>query len=506
MLSLSSLAGSPLTVPPSNKECGKSIYLEGVDCGGTQIKSRLGDVALSGKAQACANCHGSSGKGAREGGVVAGDITWEHLTLPYGHSDADGRKHPPFTKKSFYRAVTQGLDPANHRLPVTMPRFQLSRQQAGDVADYLKSISTDFDPGLTTDVIRIAVLLPAEAVGEATASALKQTLIAYFADVNRAGAIYGRQVDLHFVDSMNNRQGLAQVRKLVDQGGTFALLNPWGVPEKQVSELAEASRIPLMTLSEGFPGDSHYRYVFSLLPGPLVEAAQLIQFAVHGKGISSGRAAVIFSSNAESNQLQGSVEQAWRDVAVAPATVFSVTASSELFPSIVQQLYKETESVFFFGPAHDAMAFMQAAREAQWAPTLFLAGSVTDLKVGELPAAFDQEIFLCSSASVEGSKSGAAIQFRDFLKRHQLPDQLWSQEASAFAIARILEESLRRAGRELSREKFVQRLESLHNFETGVVPPISFGSNQRVGVPALGIFEADPGKNDLRLVGTVSAP
>jgi ABC-type branched-subunit amino acid transport system substrate-binding protein len=505
LMSLPILARSPSTAGSSPRECGKVIYFEGVDCRGSEIKSRLGDVELSGKVQACANCHGAAGKGASEGGVVAGDITWEHLTLPYGHTDPDGRKHPSFTKESFYRAVTQGVDPANHRLPVAMPRFQLSRQQASELADYLKSISSDFDPGLNATTIHIAILLPADATQPETGNAIRQTLAAYFADVNQAGSIYGRRVELHFVDSADTQQGQAEVRKLIDRGEAFALLRPWGLTAKEINRLAEGSRIPLLVSADAFAGNDHQNYVFSLLPGPSVEAAQIIKFAVHEKGVSSAHAAVIFSGD-EFKHLQEPVEEAWRDLGVPPATVFSLPGWTEPLTSLARRLQKQgTESVFFFGPAQDAAAFIQEAHEAHWAPNLFFAGSVTGLELTEAPVEFDQKIFLCSSASEEGPSSAAATQFRDFLKRHQLSDQFWWPDASAFASARVLEEGLRRAGRDLGRDKLVQSLEGLHNFETGVLPPISFGSNQRVGVATLRIFQADLAKKDLRLVRMIMA-
>jgi ABC-type branched-subunit amino acid transport system substrate-binding protein len=504
MMSVTLLARSSFTAESSRQECGKSIYLEGVDCGGSEIKSRLGDVELSGKAQACANCHGAAGKGASEGGVVAGDITWDHLTLPYGHTDLDGRKHPPFTKESFYRAVTQGVDPANHRLPITMPRFQLSRQQTSELADYLKSISSDFDPGLNATSIHLAILLPRDATTAQT-GAVRETLAAYFADVDQAGSIYGRRVELHFVDTADTQHSLTQVRKLIEDREAFALLQPWGATAKEISELAEGSRIPLLS-SDSLAGDDHQTYVFSLLPGASVEAAELTRFAAREKGINSRRAAVIFSSN-ELKQLQEPVEQAWRDLAVPPPAVFTYTGLPELLPSLVQRLQQQgTESVFFFGSPQDVTAFIQEAHRAHWAPNLFFAGSITGLNLGEVPAEYDQKIFVCSSASEEEPDSAAATQFRDFLKRHQLSEQFWLTEASAFASARVMEEGLRRAGRDLGREKLVASLESLHSFETGVLPPISFGSSQRVGVATLRIFEDDLAKKDFRLVRVIMAP
>jgi hypothetical protein len=49
-----------------------------------------------------------------------------------------------------------------------------------------------------------------------------------------------------------------------------------------------------------------------------------------------------------------------------------------------------------------------------------------------------------------------------------------------------LAEALKGAGKDLSREKFIQVLEGLYEYKTGLTPPISYGPNRRVG--AMGAY------------------
>jgi hypothetical protein len=50
------------------------------------------------------------------------------------------------------------------------------------------------------------------------------------------------------------------------------------------------------------------------------------------------------------------------------------------------------------------------------------------------------------------------------------------------AEARILIEGLKRAGRDLSRERLVQALEGIYDFPAGYRQLVSFGANRRVGI------------------------
>lgn len=54
-------------------------------------------------------------------------------------------------------------------------------------------------------------------------------------------------------------------------------------------------------------------------------------------------------------------------------------------------------------------------------------------------------------------------------------------QGSAYAAAKIMVEGAKRGSRQLSRAGFVHTMEQLREFKTGVVPPITFGPNQRVG-------------------------
>jgi cytochrome c553 len=98
---------------------GKAFYLRGESASGQEITAMMGEVDVPASTLTCAGCHGNRGQGITEGGVTAGNMSWSHLTKPYGHADDGGRKHPAFSESSFVRAMTTGLDPAetSWRLP-----------------------------------------------------------------------------------------------------------------------------------------------------------------------------------------------------------------------------------------------------------------------------------------------------------------------------------------------------------------------------------------------------
>ena len=62
------------------------------------------------------------------------------------------------------------------------------------------------------------------------------------------------------------------------------------------------------------------------------------------------------------------------------------------------------------------------------------------------------------------------------------------------AAAQILVHALELSGKDLSRERLVTTLEGLYEYETGLMPKITFGPNRRIGVLGAYIVTIDPEK------------
>jgi hypothetical protein len=118
---------------------GERIFLTGADETGRLIP-RSGVMGMMGSRVACANCHGSDARGGTVrmmmGQVQAPDIRWNTLTSPVAASE-EGDK--PFDSDSFFRAVTQGIDPADKLLQAFMPRWSLTRAESDALVEYLKT-------------------------------------------------------------------------------------------------------------------------------------------------------------------------------------------------------------------------------------------------------------------------------------------------------------------------------------------------------------------------------
>ena len=76
----------------------------------------------------------------------------------------------------------------------------------------------------------------------------------------------------------------------------------------------------------------------------------------------------------------------------------------------------------------------------------------------------------------------------DAVSRYRLTGRGLVDQWSALAIARLAEGALAKAGRALTREAFVEALESLHEAPTGFSPPVTFDRNRHYGIGAVRVL------------------
>jgi hypothetical protein len=71
---------------------------------------------------------------------------------------------------------------------------------------------------------------------------------------------------------------------------------------------------------------------------------------------------------------------------------------------------------------------------------------------------------------------------------------------TALSGAKLLIEALQRAGRDVSRRTLISTLETFRDVRTGLIPPVTFGPNRRIGVTEAHIVSVDPVSGKLVIV------
>jgi ABC-type branched-subunit amino acid transport system substrate-binding protein len=481
---------------------GKAIYLRGASPSGKEITAMVGDLDVPASTLTCSGCHGLRGEGKTEGGVTAGNLTWANLVKAYGHTHPSGRKHGPFDEKLFTRSLVQGLDPAGNKMAVAMPRFQMSDEDVADLIAYLKRIEADRDPGLTETSIKVGTLLPKQGALAEIGAAMNDVLNAYFANINDKGGIYNRRIELQTVETGTDAAATtANVRMLVENGQLFAMVSGLSAgADKELAALTQEAEIPLLGPLTLLPqtGFQTNRNVFYLLPGASEQARALVDFAARTPELKKSRLAIVHSENELALAAAAAIEDRARSIGWNSITSRSYSSKHFDAAEIATVLKGEgADSVFFLGANGEESVFINAAAAANWTPHVFLLSTLArrDL-VERIPLSFKDHVFL-SCPTVPGDVTPAGLaELRDLQQRYKFAPRHTASQLMAFAAAKIFTEALKRASRDLNREKLVTALEGLYEYETGVTPNITFGPNRRVGAMGGYVVSIDPAKRE----------
>lgn len=162
-------------------EVGRQIYQQGRLPNGEPVKAIvLGNVEVSGEQFTCLNCHRRSGLGGPEGTKYVLPANGASLVVPRVDLYMS---RPAYSEQSFAAALNSGQNPNGEDFDPIMPRYELSERQLTALFTYLKTLSSDFSPGLTDEVLNVATIVSSD-VSSADRQAMLSVINKFFTNKN----------------------------------------------------------------------------------------------------------------------------------------------------------------------------------------------------------------------------------------------------------------------------------------------------------------------------------
>lgn len=477
---------------------GKAFYLRGESASGQEITALMGDVDVPASTLTCAGCHGNRGEGITEGGVTAGNLSWTHLTKPYGHTHDGNRKHAAFTEASFVRSMTAGIDPAGNKLAVAMPTYRMPQEDMANLIAYLKRIESDTDPGLTDNTIVVGTVLPEKSAMTGLAQSIGDVLQAYFAEVNSRGGIYNRKIELRVMNG-DAKVTVPNLKRLIDDEQVFAVVGGLAAgAEDGIAALTQEKEVPFIGPSTLLPqrGLPVNRYVFYLLPGLKEQVRALAIFAGKKMDAANARVAILVPDAEFNRSIATAIEEQAKKLQWKSVTTVSYPRDGFNASRYVNEMHqKGIDTVFFLGSGPEAGALLSEAETVGWNAPIYMLGSLLGRNIADAvtPKMKDKVFLAFPTVPADVSAVGAA-EYTGLLKRNKIEATHAAAQASAIAAARILVHALERCGKELSRERLITTLEGLYEYDTGLMPKITFGPNRRIGALGAYVVTIDPEK------------
>ena len=467
---------------------GKQIYHAGESASGRPITVFVsrGSAPIPAGVLPCSGCHGEDGEGRPEGGVVPSDITWQVLTKEYGHEHDYGRSHPAFDATSIAAAVTHGKDPGGNELDFAMPRYAMHTNDMSDLIAYLRQMADDSDPGIDDDSIRVASLLPASGRRAPDGEAMRRVMTASINDINDAGGIHGRKLELVVIEGGEDpTDSLWKLRDRLGVGDIFAMVGGLGEGmEGELSNLAEELELPMVGPATRLPnpGDGLSRFSFYLLSGLAEQSAILGKSLAAERDINISSLAIVRPQGEPYERAEASLLKEFGEPGdVNPMTIVYQPPYLDIRATVDSLIDGKAEQVLFLGSASQLRRLAAEARSRGIEPDLLLPGVFAGREMFDIDPEYSGRLLVGYSTTPADHTVEGVREFELLHERHELGYQKSASQISAFVAVQVLAEGLKRAGKNLSREKLVDALEGLTDYRSGLMPPISFNHSRRIG-------------------------
>ncbi len=234
------------------------------------------------------------------------------------------------------------------------------------------------------------------------------------------------------------------------------------------------------------------RYTFYLLSGLREQARALVEFAFKELKLEKTVAAVVYPDSPADADIASGVEdqlkeRGWTQV-IRSAYPPQGMAAGKLVAQLQQ---KGVQAIFFLGGDADLATLGKQVRDAIWTPYLLALGARAGRAAVDLPTTFGNRVFLAYPTLPGDVTPKGAVALDALDQKAQSGMRQQPARVAAYGAILVLEEGLKRAGRDLSRAKLLSSLENLYSFETGITPTITYGPSRRIGALGAHIVAAD---------------
>ena len=326
-------------------------------------------------------------------------------------------------------------------------------------------------PGVTPTTIKIgscsAMSGPASFLGIQT----QLGALAYFHLINDAGGVHGRTIELKSRDDgYNPDQTSACFKALLNDDNVFAMGMFVGTPTAaKYVPMAEAAKVPVVGLFTGAQilYEPLKHEVINVRASYFDETREQVEslWRIHVRKI-----AVLYQDDAFGKTVLDGVQRALAKHQLSPAALGTFQRNTvDISAGLKAVRESKPEAVIVVGPYAPVAAVLKEAHASSWRP-LFLTVSFVGTEGLIRAAGPDAEGVVITQVvpSYESTDLPTVRLYRSALEKYMSGTSPSFVSLEGFVDAMVIVEGLKAAGKDLTREKFINGIESIHNFDAGL--------------------------------------
>lgn len=320
-----------------------------------------------------------------------------------------------------------------------------------------------------------------------------------FQEANDAGGAHGRTIQWKGYPRKGGdaaAEAVANAKRLIEQDGAFALVN-WGGPQSiALLAWAREQRVPYLFPHTALISSEGQRYLFTSFPRFEGEAAVMFPYLTRERKLT--RLGIVHDVNPYGQLFLERLR------ALASSGGYTVVGSvpvdsrdpGDLTAGLKRLVDAGAQAVVMALYPAQGKKVVEAKGALGWTGTLVSAGPLTDEQLLTVPGGHaDGTLGFCYYPDPDVSNEPGVARYRAAMTKYHPGKPRNRYSLYGYTFGRLIVEGLRRAGRDLTRERLVDALESMRAWDAGgVMPPVSFSPTDHHAQPAGFVCELKAGR------------
>lgn len=315
--------------------------------------------------------------------------------------------------------------------------------------------------------------------------------MSYIKHINETGGVHGRTIKIIFYDdSYDPPKCLANTQKLIIEDKVFSLCCYVGTPTTvKILPLVEEAKIPFLGMFTGANAlrEPFNRYLINIRASYYQETGAAVMHLVEDLNIE--KIAILYQYDAYGFDGLSGTELGLKRYNLVPVAGGSyIRGTLDVEEGLNKIINSGAEAVVLIGTYEPCARFIKLAGERGFTPVFYTPSFAGAEELARRLDSFNNIILIMSQVvpPPEGPESeallGGAVEYIQLLKQYYPEDTPNFVGLESYVNAKVLVEGLKSAGRDLTRENFIDAIESIRDFSLGPDITISFSPTDHQGM------------------------
>jgi branched-chain amino acid transport system substrate-binding protein len=349
----------------------------------------------------------------------------------------------------------------------------------GFILSVLTSAGAQDLRGIKPDAINIGIITDTTGVVADYGRHLLMGVSDYLKHINEKGGIHGRKINLvHEDDQYKIPLAIASFEKLVTKDEVLAILHCGGTPQTMaLLPKIEKEKVPVIPPGMLVPMYNPYkRYVFSYGSTYSNQIEVLIDYMVNDLKIKAPKTGIVYWPVEWAKEGLKASKDRLKAYGVDPVgeielPMGAVDASSQ----VLSMKRAGAEYVIIFTLAPGIINFIKTAEKFDYFPTYLTFTWCADDSILKAVGKGAKTYYAGNMFGVWNDDSPGGKEMREIAQKYGSSPKLPTLYIQGFTTTSIVVEGLRRAGKNVTVEKFVDALETLKDFDCGgMLSPMTY--------------------------------